>query len=126
MFQGNHCVFGGADYAAVSCYRNPEAFQDFGNGSYAGNRGKSGILSGWDAGLWSIGWAGRELMAGDDTQKVLCAAVLDAVCKTDLPERAKVLEALKAEEQVIAEKQVREIQKHAASKVQFNTLDVDY
>ena len=65
-------------------------------------------------------------MAGDDTQKVLCAAVLDAVCKTDLPERAKVLEALKAEEQVIAEKQVREIQKHAASKVQFNTLDVDY
>lgn len=72
------------------------------------------------------GKKGFALMAGDDTQKVLCAAVLDAVCKTDLPEKVQIVEALEAEERTIAGRQAREIQKHAASKVQFNTLDVSY
>lgn len=72
------------------------------------------------------GKKGFALMAGDDTQKVLCAAVLDAVCKTDLPEKGQIIQALEEEEKKIARRQAQEIQKHASSRVQFNTLDVEY
>ena len=72
------------------------------------------------------GKKGFALMAGDDTQKVLCAAVLDAVCKTNLPEKAPIIRELEEQERKIAQRTAREIQKHAASKVQFHTLDVSY
>lgn len=72
------------------------------------------------------GKKGFALMAGDDTQKVLCAAVLDAVCKTDLPEKEQIIQALEEEAKKIARQQAQEIQKHASSRVQFNTLDVEY
>ncbi len=72
------------------------------------------------------GKKGFALMAGDDTKKVLCAAVLDAVCKTDLPEKAEIIKALEHEEKRIAERRAQEIKKHAASRVQFNTLEVSY
>lgn len=72
------------------------------------------------------GKKGFALMAGDDTQKVLCAAVLDAVCKTDLPEKALIIRELEEQERKIAQRTARQIQKHAASKVQFHTLDVSY
>lgn len=72
------------------------------------------------------GKKGFALMAGDDTQKVFCAAVLDAVCKTELPEKEAVIQALEAEEKAIAAKKEQEIKKHAASRVQFHTLDVSY
>ena len=72
------------------------------------------------------GQKGFALMAGDDTQKVLCAAVLDAVCKSRLPERKAIEDALLAEEEKIAESRRQEIRKHASSRVQFNTLDVEY
>lgn len=69
---------------------------------------------------------GFALMAGDDTKRVLGAAVLDAVLKTDLPEKAKIEKALLEEEKKIAAKSAEEIKKHAASRVQFNTLEVSY
>lgn len=72
------------------------------------------------------GQKGFALMAGDDTQKVFCAAVLDAVCKTELPEKEAVVQALEAEEKAIAAKKAQEIKTHAASRVQFHTLDVSY
>lgn len=72
------------------------------------------------------GHKGFALLAGDDTQKVLCAAVLDAVCKSDLPEKESIFRALEAEEAAIAARKSQEIRQHAASKVQFHTLDVSY
>ena len=72
------------------------------------------------------GKKGFALMAGDDRQKVLCAAVLDAVRKTQLPEKKQILQALEQEEEKIAQQQMHEHKKYAPSKVQFHTLDVEY
>ena len=65
-------------------------------------------------------------MAGDIMDKVLGAAVLDAVCKTDLPEKAQVEAALLEEEKKQQAQHEEEMKKHAQSSVQFQTLDVEY
>ena len=49
-----------------------------------------------------------------------------AALKTALQERAGILSALLEEEQAIRRRTELEIQKHAPSRVQFNTLDVEY
>lgn len=72
------------------------------------------------------GKKGFALMAGDDRRKVLCAAVLDAVCKTQLSEKAQIVQALEQEEKNIAQRERHERKKYESSKVQFHTLDVEY
>lgn len=72
------------------------------------------------------GKKGFALMMGDDTQKVMAAAVVDALRKTDLLEKEPVLQALEQRQQELEREQQREIARHARSKVQFETLDVSY
>ena len=72
------------------------------------------------------GKKGFALMMGDDTQKVMASAVVDALRKTDLPEKEPVLQALEQRQQELEREQQREIARHARSKVQFETLDVSY
>ena len=72
------------------------------------------------------GKKGFALMMGDDTQKVMAAAVVDALRKTDLPAKEPVLQALEQRQQELEREQEREIARHARSKVQFETLDVSY
>lgn len=72
------------------------------------------------------GKKGFALMMGDDTQKVMAVAVVDALRKTDLPEKEPVLQALEQRQQELEREQQREIARHARSKVQFETLDVSY
>lgn len=72
------------------------------------------------------GKKGFALMMGDDTQKVMAAAVVDALRKTDLPEKKPVLQALEQRQQELEREQQREIARHARSKVQFETLDVSH
>lgn len=72
------------------------------------------------------GQKGFALMAGDIMDKVLGAAVLDAVCKTNLPEKAQVEAALLEEEKKQQAQHEEEMKKHAQSSVQFHTLDVEY
>ncbi len=72
------------------------------------------------------GQKGFALMAGDDMDKVLHAAVLDAALKASLPEQAGILAALLDQEQAIRRRTALDIQKHAPSRVEFNTLDVEY
>ena len=72
------------------------------------------------------GKKGFALMMGDDTQKVMATAVVDALRKTDLPEKESVLQALEQRQQELEREQQREIARHARSKVQFETLDVSY
>lgn len=72
------------------------------------------------------GQKGFALIAGDDMDKVLAAAVLDAICKTDLPETKAIRSALEKQRQVLLEAEQQEIRQHASSQVQFNTLDVSY
>lgn len=70
------------------------------------------------------GQKGFALMAGDDTEKVLAAAVVDAVLKTELPEKQAILRALIAQEEKIFKAEQLAIRMHSKSRVQFNTLDV--
>ncbi len=71
------------------------------------------------------GKKGFALLAGDDTGKVLSAAVIDAVLKTDLRDREGLLEALVRQEEVLREVRRQEIAAHAKSRVQFATLDTE-
>ena len=72
------------------------------------------------------GKKGFALMMGDDTQKVMATAVVDALRKTDLPEKAQVEAALLEEEKKQQAQHEEEMKKHAQSSVQFQTLDVEY
>ena len=72
------------------------------------------------------GKKGVALMMGGDTQKGMATAVVDALRKTDLPEKEPVLQALEQRQQELEREQQREIARHARSKVQFETLDVSY
>lgn len=72
------------------------------------------------------GKKGFALMMGDDTQKVMAAAVVDALRKTDLPEKEPVLRALEQRKQELEKELQQDIARHARSKVQFETLDVSY
>ena len=72
------------------------------------------------------GKKGFALMMGDDTQKVMATAVVDALRKTDLPEKEPVLRALEQRKQELEKEQQQDIARHARSKVQFETLDVSY
>lgn len=71
-----------------------------------------------------MGRKGFALMAGDDMEKVLAAAVLDAVLKTELPEKQALTVALLEQEKEIAKAEQQQIRAHAKSRVQFSTLDV--
>lgn len=72
------------------------------------------------------GQKGFALMAGDDLEKVLAAAVIDAACKTQLPERETLVAGLLEQERTVQAKRALELRQHAPSRVQFNTLDVTY
>jgi alpha-D-ribose 1-methylphosphonate 5-triphosphate synthase subunit PhnG len=68
------------------------------------------------------GFKGFALMAGDDMDKVLSAAVLDAAVK-GLPEREALTNALEAQEKRLLDEKAREKRLHARSRVRFDTLN---
>jgi len=68
------------------------------------------------------GQKGFALMAGDDMDKVLSAAVLDAALRA-LPEREALIDALTTQERLLLDEEARIKQMHDRSRVQFETLD---
>lgn len=72
------------------------------------------------------GSKGFALMAGDDLDKVLYGAVIDAALKEKIPECAEISKILLEQENKIWLEEQREIQKHKATQVKFETLDVSY
>ena len=70
------------------------------------------------------GSKGFALLVGDDLGR-LCAAALDALRRSGLPEWEPVHQALSEAEQQIEGAAQQEMRRHAASRVQFNTLDTD-
>ena len=71
------------------------------------------------------GKKGFALLAGDDLDKVRYAAVIDGVLKTEAAEKEGILARLTELEQEIAKQEQREIRMHQATRVQFETLDVN-
>ena len=69
------------------------------------------------------GSKGFALLVGDDLDRTLCAAALDALLRSSLPE--PVHQALSEAEQQIEGAAQQKMRRHAASRVQFNTLDTD-
>lgn len=69
------------------------------------------------------GVKGFALMAGDDLEKALDAAVLDALCTRGEPDIEKRLLML---EQKQLEEERREIALHQGTQVKFETLDTSY
>ena len=72
------------------------------------------------------GAKGFSLLMGDDLDKAFSAAVLDALRRSQLPQWETVRLALEREEERQRQEERREICRHNASRVQFNTLDVEY
>ena len=72
------------------------------------------------------GTKGFSLLMGDDLDKAFSAAVLDALRRSGLPQWEAVRLALEQEEKRQQQEERREICRHNASRVQFNTLDVEY
>ena len=77
------------------------------------------------------GSKGFALLVGDDLDRTLCAAALDALRRSSLPEwvsslwMEELFSTLSEAEQQIEEAAQQEMRRHAASRVQFNTLDAD-
>lgn len=71
------------------------------------------------------GQKGFALQAGDDLDKVLYAAVLDAVLKSEIPSRDGLISKLLELEKEIQEKEQKEIRMHQATRVKFETLDAE-
>ena len=69
------------------------------------------------------GQRGFALQMGDDTEKALAAAVVDAVCQTELPERQAVEQALAEQGRALQEAEERARARHAGTRVHFETLD---
>ena len=63
---------------------------------------------------------------GGRLDKAFSAAVLDALRRSGLPQWEAVRLALEQEEKRQQQEERREICRHNASRVQFNTLDVEY
>lgn len=72
------------------------------------------------------GTKGFALMAGDDMDKVLDAAVIDAALKQELTYNAYIMEVLLEQEECIKQQEQEEIRIHRATQVKFETLDTDY
>lgn len=71
------------------------------------------------------GQKGFALMAGDDLDKVLYAAVLDGALKLNDSCRTKINSVLEEQEQKILKRERLEIKMHQATKVNFETLDTE-
>lgn len=91
----------------------------------AGARFYLGELLASEAMVQLAGSKGFALLAGDDLDRVLCDAALDALRRSGLPEWEPVHQALSEAEQQIEGAAQQEMRRHAASRVQFNTLDTD-
>ena len=72
------------------------------------------------------GTKGFSLLMGDDLDKAFSAAVLDALRRSGLPQWEAVRLDREQEEERQQQEERREICRHNASRVQFNTLDVEY
>lgn len=68
------------------------------------------------------GQKGFALLQGDDTEKAMAAAVIDALLKTTLPEKADVLSKLEHQLQTLQEEDQRQIMLHQRTRVQFQTM----
>lgn len=91
----------------------------------AGDRFYLGELLASEIMVQLAGSKGFALLAGDDLDRALCAAALDALRRSSLPEWEPVYQALSEAEQQIEGAAQQEMRRHAASHVQFNTLDTD-
>ena len=91
----------------------------------AGTRFYLGELLASEIMVQLAGSKGFALLVGDDLDRALCAAALDALRRSSLPEWEPVHQALSEAEQQIEEAAQQEMRRHAASRVQFNTLDAD-
>lgn len=72
------------------------------------------------------GTKGFALLAGDDMDKVLYAAVIDAALKLGNPYKEDITKILLHQENQINVKMQEEIRLHQATQVKFETLDTDY
>ncbi len=72
------------------------------------------------------GQKGFALLMGDDLDKALAAAAIDAFRKTDFPAAREIECALEKRGTEITAGKRREIRMHQKSRVQFNTLDTSY
>ena len=64
-------------------------------------------------------------MAGDHMDKVLYAAVIDAVVQFNNEFQRVILQALQEQEELIRLREQREIRLHQATKVKFETMNVE-
>lgn len=71
------------------------------------------------------GQKGFALMAGDDLDKVLYAAVLDGALKLEDSCQTEINRVLEEQERKILEQERLEIKMHQATKVNFETLDTE-
>lgn len=69
------------------------------------------------------GAKGFALLAGDDTDKALYTAVIDAAVNSSLEEREDILRRLEEKERLQQKKEELEIAMHMATRVKFETLD---
>ena len=69
------------------------------------------------AGIFNVGGEGQLFMGA------LAAAVVDAVCQTELPERQAVEQALAEQGRALQEAEERARARHAGTRVHFETLD---
>lgn len=73
-----------------------------------------------------FGVKGFALMAGDNMDKVLHAAVIDAALKQDLEYNKNILKVLLEQEERIMQQEQEEIRIHQATQVKFETMETDY
>lgn len=71
------------------------------------------------------GVKGFALMAGDHMDKVLYAAVIDAVVQFNNEFQGVIMRALQEQEELIRLREQREIRLHQATKVKFETMNVE-
>lgn len=71
------------------------------------------------------GQKGFALMAGDDLDRVLYAAVVDGILKTDESCCEEIYRVLEEEERKILEREQLEIKMHRATQVKFETMSED-
>lgn len=69
------------------------------------------------------GAKGFALLAGDDPDKALYTAVIDAAVNSSLGEREDILRRLEEKETQQQKKEMLEIAMHTATRVKFETLD---
>lgn len=72
------------------------------------------------------GVKGFALMAGDNCDKVLHVAVIDAALKTDYEGNANIIKVLLEQEERIKKQEQEKIRMHHATQVKFETMETDY